>query len=626
MCGLAGIVYEATERRVDEGVLARMCDTITHRGPDDHGIWSHAGAGLGHQRLSIIDLSPAGHQPMCNEDGSIWTVYNGEIYNFQELRRELIERGHSFRSRTDSEVLVHLYEEEEDDLVERLEGMFAFAIWDVRRRRLLLARDRIGKKPLKYAHVPGGLVFASELKAILASGLVGREVELAAIDQYLSFHYVPSPGTGFAAIRKLPPAHRLIWENGQTRIERYWSLDYRKKQERSAAEWKEVVRAEVTKAVRKRLVSDVPLGALLSGGIDSSIVVACMAEASDRPVETFSIGFEHQTYNELPHAKQIADRYGTSHHEFHVRVDDASLLPALARLYEEPYSDVSALPTWFLARETRREVKVALTGDGGDEGFTGYARYARMRSWESRRRWLAGARPLLSAARSVVDGYSPLRERQLDGVLHLSDPYLGVLYAWLLRLFSDSEKDRMYVGDMRAALAERGADRVRSWVEDPRAGRDPLDRLCYADVCGYLPDDLMVKMDLASMAHSLETRSPLLDHAVLELAAAIPPELRCPNGSLKGLLKAAFRDVFPPELIDRPKHGFAPPIQDWFRGPWQGPARDLLLSSDARIHAYLCKQSVAEVINEHSTGRAARGFQLWALIMLELWHREVVEA
>ena len=627
MCGIAGIVYEDPGRAVAEGLLRRMCDAIVHRGPDDRGIWTAGGVGLGHQRLSIIDLSPAGHQPMSNEDGTVWVVFNGEIYNFLELRAELERAGHAFRSRTDSEVLVHLYEERGIDLVDRLDGMFAFAIWDERARRLLLVRDRVGKKPLKYAELEGGLIFASELKAILATDLVEREPDPAQIDEFLSFGYVPSPGTGFSGIRKLPAAHRLVWEGGRTRVERYWSLDYRRKENRSPAEWREAVRSTVRYAVKRRLVSDVPLGAFLSGGIDSSIVVACMAEASERPVETFSIGFHHDTVNELPHAKRVADRYGTSHHEFHVRADDASLLPRLAEIYEEPYADVSALPSFFLARETRRHVTVALNGDGGDEGFCGYERYARALHWDKLRPWLVatGIPFVASAVRRAMRGRMSTVDRRLDGVVELSQAPLGVRYAWLLRQLSWREKQLLYTGDMRAQLESRASDRFCDWVDDPRAGEAVLDRVAFADVRGYLPDELMVKIDLASMAHGLEARSPLLDHRLLELAASVPAQIRCPGGTLKGLLKEAFRDALPASLIDRPKQGFAPPIQDWFRGPWLQLARDTLLASDARVHAYLSKAALEQLIADHLHGPGTRGYQLWNLVMLELWHRQVVD-
>jgi asparagine synthase (glutamine-hydrolysing) len=627
MCGIAGIVLRDPEARIEPDLLLRLSDSIRHRGPDDSAHWIGQGVGLAHRRLSIIDLSPAGRQPMCNEDETVWLVFNGEIYNFRELRERLEKSGHRFRSHTDSEVIVHLYEEEGERCVERLDGMFALALWDVRARRLVLARDRLGKKPLKYAELPGGLVFASELKSLVASGLVERDVELAEVDQYLTFGYVPAPGTGFARIRKLAPAHRLVWQNGAARTERYWALDYRKKRIQSAAAWHEEIRAAVRAAVRRRLISDVPLGAFLSGGIDSGIVVACMAEASSRPVETFSIGFEHEAYDELPYARRVAERYGTSHHEFHVRADDVTLLPTLARLYEEPYSDSSALPSWFLARETRTHVTVALNGDGGDEGFAGYSRYDALP--RHRRRFAAlglpGAAALVERL-ARAPGLPPRWARNLEAAAGMVSPALGTAYTWTVRTFSEREKDNFFRPEVRAELRCPPAALLEGWMNADGAGETLLDRICFTDVMTYLPDDLLAKMDLATMAHGLEARSPLLDHHLLELTAEIPAEQKLAGGRLKGLLKDAFRDVLPEGHLAKRKTGFAIPAQEWFRGPWSGFAREHLLASDARVRRWLEPKPLERALDAHVEGRIAFGYQLWSLLMLELWLREVVEA
>jgi asparagine synthase (glutamine-hydrolysing) len=582
---------------------------------------------LGHQRLSVIDLSPAGRQPMSNEDGSVWTVYNGEIYNFRELRRELIGRGHEFRSKTDTEVLVHLYEDEGDRCIERLEGMFAFAIWDSRRRRLLLARDRLGKKPLKYAVLGDGIVFASELKAILESGLVSPEVDPEAIHLFLSLAYVPSPLTGFARIRKLPPAHKLIWEDGSTRLERYWSLDFSRKEARSEAEWKDEIRTTVRKAVRRRLVSDVPLGAFLSGGVDSTIVVALMAEALERPVETFSIGFDYEAYNELPYARRVAEEYRTSHHEFVVRAEAARLLPDLAALYEEPYADPSALPSWFLARETRRFVKVALNGDGGDEGFAGYPRYARLEDWTTKLEWArrTGLHALARRSAPRESGIPSSWVRKIDKVGHVTHPELGVRYGWMTRLFSDREKSALYGDELRPLLAEPASAVFLELMRRPESGSSSMDRMLYADTMLYLPDDLLVKTDLASMAHGLEARSPLLDHELLELAASVPAELKHRPGSTKWLLREAFRSEIPHELLDRRKMGFEIPLDDWFRGPLSELIHDLLLSDSSRVRQFLRREPLQRLADQHESGKVAHGHRLWALLMLELWQRSVVE-
>jgi asparagine synthase (glutamine-hydrolysing) len=562
---------------------------------------------------------------MPNEDGTVWVVFNGEIYNFAELRKELVHRGHRFRSDSDTEVIVHLYEEHGDESVDRLEGMFALGIWDVRRRRLLLARDRAGEKPLKYADLGHAFVFASELKALLATGLVEREVDPGQLHAFFTFGYVPAPGTGFRRIHKLPPAHRLVWEDGRVRLERYWELDYRAKRTLTPQDWSESVRGAVRRAVTDRMMSDVPLGAFLSGGVDSGIVVACMAEASSRPVETFSIGFEHEAYDELPLARRVAERYRTAHHEFVVRADDASLLPALARLYEEPYADSSALPTYFLARETRRHVTVALSGDGGDEAFAGYARYRRLD--RARSGWLRapGVRASLALASRAGAWLPPHLARRIEVAHGLGDPDLGAGYAWTVRLFSDREKRWLYGDALRHTLERPGSALLSAWMNHPRAGETLIDRMCFTDVMGYLPDDLLVKVDLACMIHGLEARAPFLDHRVLELAASMPAETRFPGGRLKGLLKHAFRDVLPALHLAQPKRGFAIPVQEWFRGPLLPLAREALLAPGARVHAYLRREALAEALDHHAAGRIRLGFQLWALLMLELWHREVVD-
>lgn len=626
MCGIAGVVYTDPERTVAPECLARLCDTLRHRGPDGAGTWFGPGVALGHRRLAIIDLSPAGRQPMCNEDATVWLTFNGEIYNFPALRQELEQRGHRFASRTDSEVIVHLYEDLGPQCVERLHGMFAFAVWDTRCRRLLLARDRVGKKPLKYVEIEGGLAFASELKALLAAGLAEREIDLVQIDQYLTLGYVPSPGTGFARIRKLPPAHRLLWEDGRVRVERYWSLDFRRKERRRDEEWLVAIRQAVQDAVARRLMSDVPLGVFLSGGIDSSIVTACTAMVSTRPVETFSIGFEHETYNELPHARLVAERYATHHHEFVVRADNADLLPVLASCYEEPYADSSALPSYYLAQQTRRHVTVALNGDGGDEGFAGYRRYADCAAWSARLRWLhtSGMRTLADFGRRA-DGMLPMRwVRKLDAVHHLSDPMLPVRYGWMMRHFSDREKARMYGEPMRPYLAQSCLSLFGMWMNNPHAGNAALDRMLFADTMTYLPEDLLVKIDIATMAHGLEARSPLLDHTVLELAATIPAEQKIGNGDLKRLLREAFRDSLPPALLRKPKQGFGIPVHDWFRGPLLPLACDMLLSPGAAVQDYLRREALTALVDQHARGRDQRGHLLWTLVMLELWHREVV--
>jgi asparagine synthase (glutamine-hydrolysing) len=628
MCGIAGMVHVDPAASIDTDSLERMCRSLAHRGPDDSGVWTGEGVGLGHRRLSIIDLSPAGRQPMSNEDGSVWVVFNGEIYNFPELRRGLEERGHAFRSRTDSEVIVHLYEELGEKCVERLEGMFALALWDTKRRRLVLARDRVGKKPLKYAETADGLVFASELKAILAADAVPRDVDTRDVHTFLGIGYVPAPGTGFEKIRKLPAGHRLVWENGKSTLERYWSLDFRDKQTLSDEEWKERVRDTVRRAVKKRLISDVPLGVFLSGGIDSSIVAACMAQVTSEPIQTFSMGFEFDRYNELPYAKQVAEMYGTEHREFVTRADAAELLPTLAALYEEPYCDPSAVPSYLLSRETRKHVKVVLNGDGGDEGFAGYTRYERIASWAQRLQ-VAGRLGLDKMAKGAADllaGPYPDLSMKLEAIQNLAARDAGVWYAWIVRLFSSRQKARLYNAETLQELGRNGEGPIPPLLRDPRGGESLIDRMLFADTMCYLPEDLLPKMDLASMAWGLEARSPLLDHEVLELAASAPADVKYRAGNLKWLLKESFRDELPEGILDREKQGFGIPLDEWLRGPLLPLARDLLTAAESRIHRYMQPRRVADLVERHAAGARDYGRQLWALLMLELWHREVVEA
>lgn len=602
-----------------------MADALRHRGPDDEGLWTEPGAGLAHRRLSIIDLSDRGRQPMSNEDGTVWTVCNGEIYNFRELRVELEAAGHRFRSDSDSEVLVHLYEDLGPDMVERLDGMFAFAIWDTRKRVLVLARDRVGKKPLKYALRDGELWFGSEAKALLRSGAVAAEPDPEAISEFLARGYVPAPRTGFRGIRKLLPGHVLVRTDAGVDVRPYWRLRFDADGDRRTdAENEELLREKVLAAVRKRLVSDVPLGAFLSGGIDSGIVVACMAEMLDRPVETFSIGFDFERYNELPHARAVAERYSTSHHEFTVRPDAAALLPDLAELYEEPYADASALPSYFLARETRRHVTVALNGDGGDEAFGGYSRYRQVLSWAERTRWARrfGVHALAGALSGVVPGDGAGRLERIHQATHED---VAVRYAWAMRLFSDRTRRELAGDALRPCLGPPGDRLYREILERPGAGRTELDRMQFADIALYLPDDLLVKMDLATMGHGLEARSPFLDPAVLEFAASLPAHLRCDGVETKILLKRAFRDRLPEAHPGLPKRGFTVPLAEWFRGPLRTLVDDLVLRGPFAESGWIEPRTAREVLEEHLRGRVDHGRRLWALTMLASWWMRYVE-
>lgn len=626
MCGIAGALSETGGDL--QSAVSSATASQSHRGPDADGVWSDEFCSLGHRRLSIIDLSEAGRQPMSNDTGEIWITFNGEIYNFQSLRSELENRGHRFRSRTDTEVIIRAYEEWGDGFVERLRGMFAFAIWDQRSRKLLLVRDRVGKKPLFYARVGDRLFFASELQGLLAIAEVPRRVNLSAIDAYLSWGYVPAPDTAFESIFKLPPAHLMTVDlaGGSMNIcvERYWSLDYKPKFQVGEREAAEMLREKLTEAVKLRMISDVPLGAFLSGGIDSSIVVGLMAQNSDVPVKTFSIGFEDAAYNELDHARRVAERFGTDHQEFIVSPDALEILPKLVQHYGEPYADSSAIPTFYVSQITRRQVTVALNGDGGDESFAGYERYLGNRIAEWIQAMPGGRWPARALSRALPDSLDPKnRLRQAKRFLVVASSPMAQRYGHWIGYFGDEAKAELYSSDLRASVNGHGR-----WMESLFAemrGLDPVDAAMAVDVRSYLPYDLLVKVDITSMANSLEARSPFLDHEVMELAARLPVNLKLRGGQSKYLLKRAFADLLPPENVNRRKMGFGVPVGKWFRGPLRSLLEDALLSQQSLNRKYFKPQILRRMVADHLEMRADHTFSLWNLLMLELWHRQFID-
>jgi asparagine synthase (glutamine-hydrolysing) len=607
-----------------------MVAALRHRGPDDSGFRLGDVCALGHARLSIIDLSPAGRQPLSNEDGSVWLVFNGEIYNFQSLRGELENLGHGFRTRTDSEVVVHAYEQWGAESVKRLRGMFAFAIWDEPRRRLFIARDRVGKKPLYYTTAGRRFWFASEIQGLLADDEVPREADPAAIDSYLSWGYVPAPRTGFKNIFKLEPAHWMTVDaeadGFAVRTERYWSLSYGPKLSLTDREAAEAVREKLTEAVRLRMISDVPLGAFLSGGIDSSIVVGLMAGLSAGPVKTFSIGFDEASYDELPHARRVADRWSTDHHEMTVKPDAAAILPKLARHYGEPYADSSAVPTYYVSQMTRSTVTVAINGDGGDESFAGYERYLGARLAEMIGGFPAAPWSAKMLSRAIPDSAGPKsRLRKAKRFLSVAAEPMGRRYARWVGYFDQDEKHRLYTRDFKMAL---NGSRPVEWIEslfDAAEEMDPVDAAMYVDVSSYLPYDLLAKVDVASMANSLEARSPFLDHEVMELAARLPSSYKLRGRMSKHILKQAFTDLLPPENLSRRKMGFGVPAGEWFRGDLLTLLNDSILSATSLSSEYVDVSEVRRLADEHLCRRAERGNLLWSLLMLELWLRELVK-
>jgi asparagine synthase (glutamine-hydrolysing) len=625
MCGIAG--KASVRGHVERDLVERMCKVVEHRGPDSRGIHLDEGVGLGVQRLSIIDLK-TGDQPIYNERRDVVVVLNGEVYNYRELRSELIRRGHTFSTQSDTEVIVHLYEDYGDNCVSHLRGMFAFALWDARERRLLLARDRIGKKPLFYASLDGSLSFASETKSILQDQEVPREVDLDAIDAFLHFQYVPQPLSAFAHLRKLPPAHILVWKDGTSSLRRYWRLGFEPKLDvPSHEDVHELIRTRLLEATTLRLRADVPVGAFLSGGVDSSAVVAAMAQTSPSRIATFAIGFASDRFDERPFAREVADLYATEHHEFVVEPSAIELMPRLAWHYGEPYADQSAIPSFYLAEVTRRHVTVALNGDGGDENFAGYRRYIG--------NLVAGRldaipRPVAKVAARVgarIEGGRRLdsarqRARRLLQSLPLSprDRYL----TWMAT-FTEPERSALYTHDVRAAVdAVTGRSTASDAFETTNAVA-PLDRLLDIDVHSYLPDDLLVKMDIASMAHSLEVRSPMLDHLFMETVARLPAGLKLDRGTTKKVFKDALRAWLPDHILDRPKHGFGVPMGDWLRGELRTLPTDVLLDPRAVSRGLFRPDGVQQLIDDHAVGRFDNSKKLWSLIQLEIWFQTYVD-
>ncbi|MBI1747125.1 MAG: asparagine synthase (glutamine-hydrolyzing) [Acidobacteria bacterium] len=627
MCGIVGKL-NLDGRPVNPELLVAMARMVAHRGPDDEGLFCRGPVGLAHRRLSIVDLSPAGHQPMSNEDGQLWITYNGEIYNFPELRQSLIQKGYRFRSGTDTEVILNLYAEYGVECLAYLRGFFAFAVWDARQRRLFAARDRVGKKPFFYYHNSETFLFASEIKSILQDPDVRSRPDFNAIHNYLTYQYVPSPWSAFAGIRKLPPAHYLLLENGHVKIERYWRLDYSCKVRLSEKAAAEALLEHLREAVRLRMISDVPLGAFLSGGIDSSAIVALMSEISHGPVKTFSIGFEEAPYNELAYARMVAQRFHTDHQEFVVKPQAVEVLPQIVWHYNEPFADSSAIPTYYLAQMTRRAVTVALNGDGGDESFAGYDRYAAAQLAHYYDRVPAALRKTVERVLlSILPEGRPSRSwvgrarRFLAALCRAPACRYG---RWIAH-FNADHKDELYSPDFKAQVSGWDADAVIERLFKVSTAPDILEVILDTDVQTYLPDDLLVKVDVATMAHSLEARSPFLDHVLMEFAASLPADFKIRHLSKKYILKKALSGLLPREILHRPKMGFGVPINDWFRTDLKGMTYDVLLSKTARSRGYFNPQFIQRMIDEHVTGARQWHYQLWNLLLLELWHRAFID-
>lgn len=616
MCGIAGKLYFQQKNIVTKEEIVVMTDAIQHRGPDDAGIFVDKNLGFGHCRLSIIDLSSAGHQPMSSNDEKTWITFNGEIYNFLDLRKELEADGIKFHSNTDTEIIIYLYKKYGPECLKKLRGMFALAIWDKDTRELFVARDRVGKKPLKYYFDKNVFIFASELKAILKNKEVKKEIDYLAIDEYLTFGYVPSPKTGYKNIYKLEPAsYMLIKESGEVTKKQYWNIDFSQKLNLNENEWEDKILNKLQESIKIRLMADVPLGAHLSGGIDSSLIVALMSKQMTQRVKTFSVGFEEKSYDETKYARLVAQKYNTDHTEIFIKPDAAAIIPELARQYEEPFADNSALPTWYLCQATKEKLTVALNGDGGDENFAGYKRYEMMKLYNVLKYLPAkGAASKISELIYQTTGINNfLHLKQLLANLNL-DPLN--FYINNIAHFSDKDKIDLYSNDFKKNINQPEA--AYKELFDQTAQLDWLDKFLYLGIKSHLPDGLTPKVDIASMAFGLEIRSPLLDHELMELAAKIPSSLKIKGGNKKYLLKKIAYKYLPKECIDRPKQGFDAPLKFWFKND----LKKFLLESDITkelVEIGINKKYLDEIVNENSSRQFNYSKKIWNLIMLANW-------
>jgi asparagine synthase (glutamine-hydrolysing) len=623
MCGIAGfadIQPRQGSLPADGSRMKAMCDVMRHRGPDDEGMHVAPGIAIGMRRLSIIDLA-GGHQPIQNEDRSVSVVFNGEIYNHRALRDALEAAGHRFSTSSDTETIVHGYEEWGEGVFDRLRGMFAIAIWDERSRCLLLGRDRAGIKPLYYSEAGGRLYFGSEAKCLLANPDVDRSLDPAALDHYLAYLYTPRDRAIFRGILKLPPGHYLLLRDGRVDVHRYWRLPVAESFRGSEAEALDRLEAILADAVSSHMMSDVPLGAFLSGGIDSSVVVALMTRVSQRPVKTFAIGFDESDFNELPHARRVAAHLGTDHHEFVVRPDALAILDRLIWHFDEPFGDPSAIPTWYVSEIARRHVTVALSGDGGDELFGGYDRYLPHPRVATFDRVAPGVgRALASMAWRVL----PHGMQGKNFLRHVARDAPG-RYLDSVTFYHADERAALLSGDLRRELGGRDTEATF---------REPFARLAHLpfsaqmmafDFETYLPGDCLTKVDRMSSAHGLESRVPLLDHVVAEFAASLPVPLKIQGERRKHLLKQLAYRLMPRELLDRPKQGFGVPLTHWFRGSMREVFGDVVGSPQARQRGYFDPGFVSRILNEHLSGRRDHAFRLWQLLVFEQWHRQYID-
>lgn len=626
MCGICGTISIKSDHLPSMSILKRMCRTLRHRGPDDEGYYQDQQANLAMRRLSIIDLE-TGHQPMTNEDQTVWLVFNGEIYNFREIRADLKRRGHLFSTQSDTEVIIHAYEEYGEKCVEYFNGMFAFAIWDLARQRLFLARDRLGIKPLHYWATRDGIVFGSELKAVLADPSVPQEIDFSALDLYLTLEYIPVPLTIFKDIQKLPPGHWLTFSEDGLKVEQYWDVPVLEIPTDSR-DYVDQLLALIDDAVRLRLVSDVPLGAFLSGGIDSSTVVASMSHAMSTPVQTFSIGFDDATYNELPFARLVARTFETEHEESLLEPNIAELAEELVAHLDEPFGDFSIFPTYLVSKVARRSVKVVLSGDGGDEIFGGYETYVAQQLDQIYRLLPRSIRQKTLPAilnrvppRPAKKGMVNKAKRFVEGA---SLPAALMHTRWMM-FMTAKDKASLYKSELRTTLNGQGVDTLLANYFQRAVGLDPIAQQQYVDVKTYLVDDILTKVDRMSMAVSLETRVPLLDHRIVEFALNLPPQLKLHRGQTKVILRQAAAKRLPPQVLNKPKQGFSIPLKHWLRGPLKPMMLDLLSNDCVRRRGYFQSETIDRWVSEHLTARVNHSHRLWALMVFELWQRHFMD-
>lgn len=605
-----------------------MNDCIIHRGPDDDGIYYSEKIALAMRRLSIIDVAQ-GQQPIFNQDKTKAIVFNGEIYNFQQLRKDLEVDGNKFYTNSDTEIIIHLYEKYGIECVKYLRGMFAFAIWDEKDKSLFIARDRVGKKPLLYSYLPNGdLIFGSEFRALLKHPGITNEIDMEAIDNYLSFLCIPAPQTAFKQIRKLEPAHWLLWKNGEIKIEKYWSPDFANKLKITEEEAEEETLRILREATKLRMISEVPLGAFLSGGVDSSIITALMAEVSETPVKTFSIGFEEQDYSELAFARKVAEHIGAEHNEFIIKANALDILPKLVEHYGEPYADSSAIPTYYVAKETRKHVTVALNGDGGDESFAGYERYAAMNLAEKYQKFPSLLRKsLIELPISLIPAPNNFRnriQRTKRFIKSASLPRSERYFQWMCAFDCEAKQD-IYTASFRNELnGFKSSDLLKEWFTASK-NLGIVDATMTTDIMTYLPNDLLVKVDIASMANSLEARSPLLDQEVVEFAARLPEHIKFRITKPKYLLKKIAAKLVPREVVYRPKMGFGVPISTWLKNSMQPFLRETLLSSKFEKRGLFRPEAVKTLVEEHINGEKDNANKLWTLLMLEMWFQRFID-